>query len=382
MQLEVIGVGGAGCRIADAILERESEQRRFVGDAFAFDTDAESTAALEAIPEQHCHWFGDTIDEGLNGNLDRGFEVGEEYVDELGRILDEGRPSLADAFFLVVGSGGATGGGVVPHLISRLQSVYDKPVYVLAALPAKSELRTDETAGIDRQATADSAAGVGEARPMAEENTVRTLKRIDGLADAVICFDNEAWLHTDEKLADARDRLNRGLATRLEALFGASAAAEGDVAETVIDASDVARILDATDGTTTATLGYGAQTVETDDGGSRFGLGLIPTESSVDTTEAVSAVETTVNKALHGKLTLECDLEDVNRTMVVVGGPPDWLNRKGIADGRQTVQSETGSAQLLGGDAPRPDSDEVYTVLLLAGIEASDRLASLWRSPR
>ncbi|SDR43975.1 tubulin/FtsZ family protein [Natronobacterium texcoconense] len=384
MQLEVIGVGGAGCRIADAIVARESEQYRFVGDAFAFDTDVESAATLEAIPEEYRHRFGDTIDEGLNGNLDRGLEVGEEYVDELGRVLDQGRPSTADAFLLTVGLGGATGSGAVPHLIPRLQTVYDKPVYVLATLPAKSELSADDTVGIERPAAAGSSVevDVGETRPLAEENAVRTLKLLDGLANAVICFDNESWLHTDENLVEARDRLNRDLATRVEALFGAGAAGDGDVAETVIDASDLARILDSTDETVVATLGYGHQNVETDDGGSRFGLGLIPTESSVDTTEAVSAVETTINKALHGKLTLECERANVNRAMVVVGGPPDWLNRKAIADGRRTVQSATGSAEILGGDAPRPDSDHVFTVVLLAGLESVDRLESLWRSRR
>lgn len=385
MKLEVIGVGGAGCRIADTIRATESEQHQFIGDVYAFDTDIDDVSALETVPEENRHWFGDTIQEGLNGNLDRGLEVGEEHVDELDRILDQGQPSVADAFLVVVGLGGATGGGTVPNLIPRLRAVYDKPVYVLATLPAERELSvSDETDGIRRSVASNDTSSGEEVRPLAEENTVRTLKRLDGVANAVICFDNEAWLRTDESVFKGRDRLNRTFATRVVSLFGAGAASEKEgVAETVIDASDIERILYRNDGTIVATIGYGKQEIETDDGGSRFGLGIFPTdEPSVDTTDAVSAVETTINKALHGKLTLECERENASRAMVIVGGPPEWLNRKAISDGRRKVQSVTGSAELLGGDAPRPDADRVFSVVLLAGIEPVERLESLWRSPR
>ncbi|EMA43903.1 FtsZ/tubulin family protein, partial [Halobiforma nitratireducens] len=348
-------------------------------------------AALETIPETNRHRYGEAIENGLNGNLQRGFEVGDEYVDELSRRLDDGRPSIADAFLVVVGLGGATGGGTVPELVATLRAVYDDPVYVLATLPAKRELEPPEDPlvedivpddGTDDSPTAAVESG-DDTRPLAEENAARTLERLDGLANALICFDNDAWLRTGESLAEGRDRLNRELATRVAAFFSAGAANEGDVAETVIDASDVARILDgADDRTTVATLGYGQQEVDTDDGGSRFGLGLFSTEPDVDTASAVSAVETTISKALHGKLTLECDRENTDRTMVIVGGPPAWLNRQAIADGRQSVQSTTDSRELMGGDAPRPNGDRVFAAILFAGVEPVDRLETLGQASR
>lgn len=39
MQLEVIGVGGAGCRLADAIRAAEPANQPFLTDVFVFDTD-------------------------------------------------------------------------------------------------------------------------------------------------------------------------------------------------------------------------------------------------------------------------------------------------------------------------------------------------------
>ncbi|GAB3678220.1 FtsZ/tubulin family protein [Halopiger thermotolerans] len=424
MQLEVIGVGGAGCRIADAIRAADdgTAAPSFVADAFAFDTDVDGLTDLGAIPDTHRHRYGETIDHGLNGNLGRGFDVGEEYVDELSRQLDQGQPSLADAFLVVVGLGGATGGGTAPHLVANLQTLYDEPVYVLATLPAKSELEDRPADGVDDRAPVaepatdvpadDTAAATetaadseteatpgAETRPLAEANAVETLERLDGLANAIVCFDNELWLRPREGLDDSRERLNRELATRVGAFFASTADTSGledgdgrtrdrgrhaeSGAETVIDANDVGRIL----GTESdvVSLGYGTQRVETDDdgGGSLFGLdidlglGLFGSDPDVDTGAAFSAVETTIRKALRGKLTLECEPENAERAMLIVGGPPAWLNRRAISEGRETLESTTGSVEILGGDAPRPDGDEVFAVAVLAGVDPVERLETM-----
>ncbi|WP_049924491.1 tubulin/FtsZ family protein [Halopiger djelfimassiliensis] len=366
MHLEVIGVGGAGCRIADTLRAVDPDDHSFVGDAFAFDTDGEDVTALSTIPETHRHRYGQAVGNGLDGNLQRGRTVGEEHVNELSRQVDDGRPSVADAFLVSVGLGGATGGGTVAPLVSDLKTLYDKPVYVLATIPADREF----------EPSADAPGQGGDPRPLAAENAIRSLERLDGLADAIICFDNDAWLRTGETVADARDRLNREFATRVAALFAAAAGENTSTeAETVIDANDVGRILGSE--TAIATLGYGTQQVETDDGGSRFGLGLFSSEPSVDTSTAISAVETSIQKALHGKLTLECERSNADRAMLVVGGPPAWLNRQAIADGRSVLESTTGSAGILSGDAPRPDGDSVFAVVLLAGAEPADRLETL-----
>ncbi|MWV41908.1 tubulin/FtsZ family protein [Natrialba sp. INN-245] len=399
MQLEVIGVGGAGCRIADAIVDAESDGHPFVGDAFAFDTDATSLAELFSIPEDHRYCYGGTVENGLNGNLSRGEAVGEEAVDELDRRLDRGQPSIADAFLVVVGLGGASGGGTAPHLVATLQTVYDAPVYALATLPAERELTppepdddlrrapnagsvTDEdvtgSGGDDGDGDEDEVEPEPITRPLAEENAIRTLESLDGLANAIICFDNEPWLKPGERLVEGHDRLNQEIATRVAAFFGATADVRDETAtpeaETVIDANDVGRILG--DGTDLVTLGYGEQRVEAESG-SRFGLGLFSTEPSVDTAAAVSAIETTVGKALRGKLTLECERENADRGMLIVGGPPEWLNRRAITDARKTIESTTGSVEVLGGDAPRPGTDLVFVVVVLAGVEPVDRVAEM-----
>ena len=421
MQLEVIGVGGAGCRIADAIRAWDTNgeaSQSFVNEAFAFDTDTDGLAELTRIPDSHRHRYGETVEHGLNGNLHRGFEVGSEHVDELSRQLDRGQPAVADGFLVAVGLGGATGGGTAPALVANLQRLYDEPVYVLATLPADRELEADdeeervvelEFADDDREPaveTADSDAvdaegddepsesTAPETRPLADENAVRTLERLDGLADAIVCFDNEEWLKTGESLVEGRERLNREFANRVGTFFAATAdtadAADGRAsagapdAETIVDANDVGRIMGST--SAIVTVGYGEQRVDADgaDGG-LLGLGVGPdlgpdvfgSDATVDTGAAYSAVETAIQKGLHGKATLECDRANAERAMVIVGGPPEWLNRQATADGRRTVESATDSADILGGDAPRPGGDTVFAVVVLADVGPVERLEEL-----
>ncbi|SEW28197.1 FtsZ/tubulin family protein [Natrinema salifodinae] len=378
MQLEVLGVGGAGCRIADAIRAAESADRSFLTDAFAFDTDERALNGT-VIPESHRYQYG--REDGLEGEIDRGFDVGRERADELLERLDRGAPADADAFLVATGLGGATGGGTTPALVAGLQRRYDAPVYVLATLPADREFDSDaDVARTGAGARSRSPSGAGSdavPRPNAATNAIAAIERLDGLASAIVPVDNEAWLRPGEGIADARERCNRDVATRVAAVFaGGDSESGGDgtgpVAQNVVDASDVDRIVG--NESAIVALGYGDQAVETS--GSRFGLGLVPTERDVETSEAVRAVETVVRKGIRGKLTLECDPETAERGLLIVGGPPAWLNRRAIAEGRRTLQSTVGGSGVLGGDAPRPDGDAVFAAVVLAGVE-SERLEDL-----
>lgn len=389
MNLEVIGVGGAGCRIVDRLAEQTGigqadgqrtptdDQRlmgSFVVDAFAFDTDPGTLAELTAVPEAHRHRYG-TASDGLDGDLRAGFDVGEAHIDELSRVIDQGSPSKAEAFLVVIGLGGATGGGTAPALAADIRELYGRPVYVVGTLPTKGEIERSEDAhaevvdgpaspqGPERDDTLD--------RPLAGRNALRTIDRLNGVADAIIPFDNEAYLRTDEGLATGRPRLNDELIHRLATFFSIGDRAEsGEVsAEQTIDASDVDRTFG--DETVLAALGYAEQQVDTaGDDGSLLGLGLIggDDEPDVDTSEAVSAVETVVRKAVRGKLTAECDHSSATGALLAIGGPPAWLNRRAITDGRSWLEGETAARTVRGGDVPDMDAEAVFAVVLLAGV--------------
>ncbi len=366
----MIGLGGAGVRIASALREADAAAGGIVGGAHAFDTDDAALATGSAIPESNRHRIGET-DGGLDGDLQRGFETGKDRAGDLtGQLLEE-HGSDADAMFVAIGLGGATGGGVAPAFVATLQRAFDGPVYVLATLPADDEFAPGgDAAGADRRR---SAGGTRPARPRVAANAVRTLERLDGLASAVVCFDNEEWLRRDESVAEARERLNGTFAERVAALLAAGSEATADVAESAIDEDDVERVLG--NRTELATIGHGAQKV--DAGGSRFGLGLFSSTPDVETAEAVSAVETAVGKAVRGRLTFECERESAERAMLIVGGPPAWLERRAVADAQRDLESTIDTRSIVGGDAPRPDGDAVFSVVVFAGVDPGPRLDRL-----
>ncbi|MFA9427381.1 cell division protein FtsZ [Natronorubrum sp. A-ect3] len=371
MQLEVVGLGGAGCRLADAIRAAAPADHAFLTDVFAFDTD-ESTLQGTVIPESHRAQYGQgTALEGSNGldsDLEPGFEAGQAVVDDLLAVRERSGSTAADAILVTVGLGGTTGGPTAPALVAALQRTVDAPVYVLATLPADQEFDPDAGAA-DRgpHSGVTTRAGTDEPpRPAAASHALRTLEALDGLASAIVLFDNEAWLRPGETIADARDRCNRELATRVAAIF-AGGDTDGVVAQNVVDASDIDRTLGSE--SAIVSLGYGEQTVETTS--SRFGLGLLPTERDVETSEAVSAVETVVRKGVRGKLSLECEPETAERGLLIVGGPPAWLNRQAIADGRRELEATVGGNGVLGGDAPRSDGETVFAAVVLAGVESA-----------
>ena len=400
MRVHLIGLGGAGGRIVDR-LAADHGGARFVQGVTALDTDAVTLDSLRSLDDDRRYRFGDVAGgDGLDGDLHAGREIGRTHVSELGRALDDANPSLAEAFVLVVGLGGAAGGGAAPALADELDRLYDVPIYAIGVLPTPAESDPDgaaersdpgtgvesdpgTAAGSDPDADAESRSGSESGssiagRPLAEKNAARTLSALSERVAAVFPFDNGLWLRSDETIADAYGRVNGAVTDRVAALFGAG---EGDAdavtPQQVLDASDVARAVG--DDGEIAALGYATQTVEPPETESRFGLGLFESSepATVDTSTAVSAIETVIRKAARGKGTVEVPDGRADRTLLVVGGPPAWLNREAIAEGRRWLADETGSGAILSGDAPDPAADAVFAIVVRSGIDEPDRIREI-----
>lgn len=380
MRVHVIGLGGAGGRIVDRLVTAHGDDR-FLHGVSVFDTDMASLDSLSAVAASRRHRFGDAAGgDGLDGDLHAGRELGRAHASELGREMDDERPSLAEAFVLVVGLGGAAGAGATPALSAELQQLYDAPTYVVGVLPTPAEIDASRSA---RQTGAPSSGedDTTPRRPLAEKNAARTLESLSETVDAVFPFDNAAWLRTDETIVDAHERVNGVVAERIAALFGAGEGDEDAVTpQQVLDASDVARAVG--DDGEVAVIGYATQPVESPETESRFGLGLFGSREpeKVDTSAAVSAIETVIRKATRGKSTVDVPDGRADRTLLVVGGPPTWLNREAIAEGRRWLAEETGSGAILSGDAPAPDADEVFAVVVRSGIDEPDRIREIRES--
>jgi len=356
MQLIVCGLGGAGSRIADALVAADSDgERSCLVDSIALDTDQRSLAALTELSEAHRHLYGTTTasGRGFGGNRTRAAETADEELTELYRAVDEVVTSQADAFVLCAGLAGATGSTLVPKLAEKLRAVYGLPIYGLGVLPAAD--------GDNRQRAVNAGIAIDELT----EST-----------DALLVFDNALWTKQSEDESDPaiRTRLNETLASRVTTLFEAGETdQQGRVAESVVDASELINTFE-TGGI--ATLGYASQAVERPSE-SRFGLGLFTKETELEETTIIKAIETTVRRAVRGKLTIDVDRSSVERGLLVMGGPPEWLNRRAIADARSWLAQETGSIEIRGGDMPTPDVDEIVAIVLLTGVGNCERVEAL-----
>ncbi len=356
MQLIVCGLGGAGSRIADALVAADSDgERSCLVDSIALDTDQRSLAALTELSEAHRHLYGTTTasGRGFGGNRTRAAETADEELTELYRAVDEVVTSQADAFVLCAGLAGATGSTLVPKLAEKLRAVYGLPIYGLGVLPAAD--------GDNRQRAVNAGIAIDELT----EST-----------DALLVFDNALWTKQSEDESDPaiRTRLNETLASRVTTLFEAGETdQQGRVAESVVDASELINTFE-TGGI--ATLGYASQAVERPSE-SRFGLGLFTQETELEETTIIKAIETTVRRAVRGKLTVDVDRSSVERGLLVMGGPPEWLNRRAIADARSWLAQETGSIEIRGGDMPTPDVDEIVAIVLLTGVGNCERVEAL-----
>jgi cell division GTPase FtsZ len=230
-----------------------------------------------------------------------------------------------------------------------LRRLYDEPVYALGILPAADE------GGIYTL------------------NAARSFRTLVDEVDNLLVFDNDAWRRADESVAAGFATINEEIARRLGVLFSAGEARTADgVAESVVDASEIINTLA---GGGVSTIGYAAVPVDPARK-TLFGRRRPP---AIDEGESVTRITSLVRRAALGRLTLPCELDGVDRALVVVSGPPEYLSRKGIERGRKWLEETTGTMEMRGGDYPIPDTGYVAAVVLLSGVYDVPRIDDLQR---
>jgi cell division GTPase FtsZ len=349
VKLAVLGVGGAGCRLTDRLTAAEPDDRPYLAETAAFDTDL---ASLDRLPidKANRHAFGTTA--GATGDAVAVREVAEANALELRRAASESVPSDAAGVLVPVGVGGAAGAGAAPVLIDALREVIDQPVYALTVLPASDEENVAANARVG-------------------------LRGLEATVDSQLLFDNDVLEAPDERpsdedAAEAYEAANRTIADWVTVLFSASeATSAAAVGESVVDASEII----ATFGEGGyATIGHERTQVREEQS---FFEKLLSRRSEPDSIESYSTIETAVQRTLFRHRSLAGELERASRSLVVTTGPPAWLNREAIADARRTVTEQTEGSQVRGGDVPIEEGTHLTVQVLCAGMDRPERVASL-----
>ena len=355
MKLAMIGFGQAGGKVVDKFLEYDKRTgSEIVRAAAAVNTAKADLMGLEHIPENQRVLIGQARvkGHGVGADNELGAEIAEEDIDEVQGAIDSIPVHEVDAFLVVAGLGGGTGSGGAPVLAKHLKRIYTEPVYGLGVLPGSDE------GGIYTL------------------NAARSFQTFVREVDNLMVFDNDAWRKTGESVQGGYEEINEEIVRRFGILFGAGEVQEGqDVAESVVDSSEIINTLS---GGGVSTIGYAEEGVEEKtSGGLLSRLRNDEDADDLDSAHTTNRITSLVRKAALGRLTLPCEIEGTERALLVLAGPPEYLNRKGIERGRKWLEEQTGSMEVRGGDYPYRGSGFVATAILLSGVTNVPRIKEL-----
>jgi tubulin-like protein CetZ len=361
MRIFFIGFGQAGGKIVDMFLEQDKKLGRTGFRAIAVNTARTDLMGLKHIELKDRILIGQTVVKGHGVGTDNamGARITLDEADSVISAIDRRGTHDVDAFMVVAGLGGGTGSGGTPVLVRQLKKIYHEPVYVLGILPAPEEGK------------------------LYSFNAARSLTTLIKEADNTFVFDNNAWKDEGESIKNAFSRINDEVVRRFGVLFRAGEVGKAGVGEMVVDSSEIINTLR---GGGISTVGYAIAAVTTDRSKSPIsGIigGIRSTLKKREATEEVllgedrtSKIISLVRRAMLGRLTLPCDFSTAERALVLVAGPPDELDRKGIEKAKSWVEENIAGVEVRGGDYP-VNSNYVAAVVLLSTIGNAPRIREL-----
>lgn len=353
MKLATIGVGNAGSKLIDQMIEFEFETgRNLCRHALVINTARTDLAKPQHLDENRRVLIGDTHQKarghGVGGDAKIGAEVAKTDVDEIRRVFDDVEIHEVDAVLVAAGLGGGTGSGAAPVVIDELQKMYDEPVYGLGVLPGTYE----------------------GGRPAL--NAARSLQSFVNKVDNFIAFDNDAWRSRGQTIEQGYEEMNKELATRIVTLLAAGEVDESEVGENAMDSSDIMRTLD-TGGV--SSIGYAS----TDVTPAKAGLlaNFKETEETQSESTDAAKIKGLVRRATNSRLTVPCDVSSADRALIVFAGPPEVISRKGVESAREWLEQEADTVDVLAGDDPRPNSSTLAAVVLLSNVTETPRISEI-----
>jgi len=363
MKVFFIGFGQAGGKIADKFIEYDKRTGGSSFRAIAVNTARTDLMGLEHISYEDRVLIGQSTvrGHGVGTDNDIGAQVAFDEVDIIMNAVDRKGVGDTEAFIIIAGLGGGTGSGGSPVLARHLKQIYHEPVYVLGLLPAPEEGK------------------------LYSYNAARSLATLVKEADNVILFDNSAWKNEGESIKGAFERLNDEIVRRFGVLFRAGEIGQAGIGEMVVDSSEIINTLK---GGGISSVGYALSEIaepekEEEQGGFLKTLLRRPSEPAIPLgaerlmgEDKTSRTLSLVRRAMLGRLTLPCDFTSASRALVLVAGPPDELDRKGIEKAKSWVEENIAGVEVRGGDYPAY-SKYIATVVLLASISNAPRVTQL-----
>lgn len=359
MRALIIGVGGAGCRIAETLNLYDIKSGVRSVRAYAFDSDRETIRNITKIDEKHkivltpCDLVKKVNDKGTDFDIDHITDCLQDYT--IGEV---------DAVFVCAGLGGRMA-EAVPNFIQQLKDAFPDPVFALLTLPVRNE-------GVKISARA-----------------AETLSSIRKVSSASIIFDNETWMqkieisgsadsnaapkhNISEYYGDLNDIIARQISLLLRAGELSSKGIE-DTAEVVLDAGEVLNTLTGMD---LVAIGYAVEKLPS----SLFGfMKKFKLEKYMldDGYERTSRIVELAKKAVYEEVSVPCDLTSAEKALILISGPSEELSNKGFQTVRKWIDRSIRGLEMRAGDYPVNSTKYVGVIIVLAGIENVPRVAEM-----
>ncbi|MGD0535596.1 tubulin/FtsZ family protein [Methanoregula sp.] len=365
MRVFFIGFGQAGGKIVDMFIEQDKKLGTNSFRGIAVNTARTDLMGLKNIEMKDRILIGQTLVKGHGVGTDNvtGARVTADEIDSIINAVDTRGTHDVDAFVIVAGLGGGTGSGGSPVLARHLKRIYREPVYALGIIPAPEEGR------------------------LYSYNAARSLTTLVNEADNTFIFDNSAWKNEGESVKSAFQRLNNEVVRRFAILFRAGEVSRMGVGEMVVDSSEIINTLR---GGGITSVGYAISDVISTRtkqqrgifGGlkenikDKFGGKKEANEQVLMGEDRSAKIVGLVRRAMLGRLTLPCDYSTAERALVLVAGPPDEMDRKGVEKAKSWVEENIAGVEVRGGDYP-VNSEYVAAVVMLATVGNAPRIKEL-----
>lgn len=374
MRVLAIGLGGAGCRIANALYanDRRSSKVTCV-QALAVDVDNDSLAQLQALPDTaKVGFMGDLSSTGIDAPRPATIDIGE-IISRIHNMEN----AETDAFLICCGLGGSMT-DMAPYLIEALRASVSDPIFGLVTLPALSE---------------------GEKR---SAKAADDIENISPLLDGTILFDNESW---SKKIAATRDSLvseesgwfgpsgfgknkpklsaqeitykllNQSIIRRISLILRAGEfRADGgiDLAEVVMDSSEVLNTLK---GMGFISIGYAVEHLHKEP--MAFLSRLRPANATLEQKKSAERIIELAKQAIYQEVSIPCDMTSAAKALILVAGPSHEISMKGVMTVRKWIDRSIAGMEMRSGDYPVTNSEYVAIIIVLSGLENIPRITEL-----
>ncbi len=369
MRIFAIGLGGAGCRIADMLYgqDRQFSQVSCV-EAIAIDRDAATLNHLACIPPEKRIYFPPV-------SLQTDDISDDITADEITSLLHNLDTGDKDAIILCTGAGG-TMAGVGVAILEKIRSTVIEPIFGLVTLPALEEGRSTSAKAaqdIDRLLPLvegiivfDNEKRAGQAAGGGNKNQATTHLKLNPLAKT----------GPDDEKQVTYKTINTTIARRLGLLLRAgeiSDSGEIQTGEVVLDAGE---ILNTIRSGGFIALGYAAA----DTSGEKFHIGSLFHQSGAQVESGHKKAERLVDlakEAIYENISVPCDLTSAEKALILVAGPSHAISMKGFMTIRKWIDRSIAGKEMRSGDYPVKNTRYIAVIIILAGLSNIPRVKEI-----